>query len=118
MNQAFAALGSFILRQVIKQEFLRGYRMYFAGASSILAGIILGLDLLAGGTYTDERAGAALAAIMFGYKIIGQAGKQDALITNSARSATAAVSTPPMSRKDVATVAAIAQATDEETGHV
>lgn len=118
MNQAFASLGSFLLRQVVKQEFLKGYRMYFAGASSILGGVVIGLDLLAGGEYSEAKVGMAYAAIVFGYKIIGQAGKQDALIATTAASASAAVTTPPMTGKDRAAAANIEKVAEKETGHV
>lgn len=118
MNQAFAALGSFLLRHVVKQEFMRGYRMYFAGASSILGGVVVALDMFAGGEYSDERASMAFAAIVFGYNILGQAGKQDAIIATTAVSATAAVTQPPVTVGDVIAGAAVQKVADKETGHV
>lgn len=118
MNHAFAAIGSFILRNIIKQEFLRGYRSYFAGASSILGGVVLMLDMLAGGEYSEERAGFAYALIVLGYGIIGQAGKQDAIIATTAATATAAITTPPVTVTDIRKMAAVEQVADKETGHV
>ena len=67
----------------------------FAGFSAILGGVVVGLNMLAGGTYDKEQAGLAFATIVFGYKIIGDAGKKDKLIaaTQAAAAPVAVAST-------------------------
>jgi hypothetical protein len=77
MNQGLVALMGWVFDALVKQSWLQGYRMYVGGASSILGGVILVLDMVAGGHFSNEKAGAAWAAIAFGYTVIGQAGKQD-----------------------------------------
>lgn len=77
MNQGLLSIVAWVFNTLVKQEQLAGYRMYIGGASSILGGVILVLDMLVGGTFDTEKAAAAWAAFAFGYTVIGQAGKQD-----------------------------------------
>lgn len=86
MNQGLVAILGWTFDTLVKQSWAQGYRMYIGGASSILGGVILVLDMVAGGHFSNEKAAAAWAAIAFGYTVIGQAGKQDKI---------AAALTPP-----------------------
>lgn len=76
----YRALIDFIVAQVIRQEFMSGYRTYFAGAGSIAAGLGTAFYVLSTGDYDKEKVGAAIVAIIAGYKMIGDAGKKDKMI--------------------------------------
>ena len=77
MNQGLVALLGWLFNVLVKQSWLEGHRMYLGGASSILGGVVLIIDMAIGGHFSNEKAGAAWAAISLGYTVIGQAGKQD-----------------------------------------
>ena len=85
MNEFQRKVFAFVFDHLIAQKFLEGKRMYLAGFSSILVGVTLTLDMLAGGHYSNEKAASAFAAIAFGYKTIGEAGKHDRLIEAAAK---------------------------------
>ena len=80
MNAAGKWIIEFAFTHLIKMEWLRGHRSYVAGASSMLGGVIIVLDMVVSGVYSDERTAAAFAAITFGLSVIGKAGKSDKLI--------------------------------------
>jgi hypothetical protein len=106
MNQALMRIVAFVFDYVVKQKFLTGKRSYVGGASAILGGVVLILDMVVNGTFSEEKAGAAWAAISLGYAVIGHAGKQDkALVT--AKATVAAV---------VKNTAAVDQTTDAVVG--
>ena len=91
MNQGLTALMGWLFNKVVKQEQFKGYRMYIGGASSILGGVILALDMVVNGSFDTEKVAGAWAAIALGYTVIGQAGKQDAIkaaLTSKPESAT------------------------------
>jgi hypothetical protein len=71
---------AFILDRIVKQTWLDGYRTYLAGASAIAGAVVIVLDMLAGGEYSNEKMGMAFASFVLGQKIIGDAGKRDKLI--------------------------------------
>lgn len=77
MNQALMRIVAFVFDHVVKQKFLTGKRSYVGGASAILGGVVLILDMVVNGSFSEEKAGAAWAAISLGYAIIGHAGKQE-----------------------------------------
>lgn len=80
MNTGLMKLVAFVFEHVVKQRFLTGKRSYIGGASAILGGVVLVLDMVVNGTFSEEKAGAAWAAIAFGYAVIGHAGKQEKLL--------------------------------------
>lgn len=80
MNQGLMKLVAFIFDHVVKQEWMKGHRMYFGGFSAILGGVVLVLDMTVGGHFSEEKAAMAWAGISLGYTVIGQAGKQERLI--------------------------------------
>ena len=80
MNQLANKVFEFIFNQLIKQQWLEGSRSYIAGASSILGGLVVVLDMVYSGHYSDERMIVAWGGFTLGYKIIGDAGKKDKLI--------------------------------------
>lgn len=71
---------AWVFDYLIAQKQLDGYRMYFAGASSIAGALVIVLEMFAGGHYSDERAAVAFAAFVFGYRTLGEAGKRDKII--------------------------------------
>lgn len=71
---------AWVFDYLIAQKQLDGYRMYFAGASSIAGALVIVLEMFAGGHYSDERATVAFAAFIFGYRTLGEAGKRDKII--------------------------------------
>ena len=80
MNQALMRIVAFVFDHVVKQKFLTGKRSYVGGASAILGGVVLILDMVVNGSFSEEKAGAAWAAISLGYAVIGHAGKQEKLL--------------------------------------
>jgi len=88
-------LVAFVFNHFIEQKFLAGKRSYLAGASSILGGIVVLLEMTAGGTFDEQKAGIGFAAIAFGYKILGDAGKKDKLIAATQALADATVANAP-----------------------
>lgn len=93
MNQLANNIFRFVFNQIIKQEFLSGSRSYIAGASSILGGLVVVTEMLASGNYDEVRMGVAWAAFTLGYKIIGDAGKQEKLLEVAKTTATATSAT-------------------------
>jgi hypothetical protein len=89
-----------LLANVLKLNFLDGYRSYIGGAGFILLGVgMLAVGIMQG-TLSEATTGQALAAISAGFGMIGHAGKQDKMInaaqtTASATSATALTSAVP-----------------------
>jgi hypothetical protein len=83
MNQGLIKIAAFIFDHVVKQKFIAGYRSYIGGASAILGGVVLILDMTVNETFSEEKAGAAWAAISFGYAVIGHAGKQEKLLSST-----------------------------------
>lgn len=80
MNSGLIKIAAFIFDHVVKQKFIAGYRSYIGGASSILGGVVVILDMAVNGSFSEEKAGIAWAAISFGYAVIGHAGKQEKLL--------------------------------------
>ena len=87
MNQGVMKLVGFVFNQLVAQKFLTGHRSYIAGAMSILGGIVVIGDMVVNGQFDEVHAGAAWASIALGYKIIGDAGKKQALIDATAAAA-------------------------------
>jgi hypothetical protein len=80
MNGALQALSAWVFNTLVKQKFLDGKRSYIGGASTILGGLIIVLDMVVNGEYSNEKAGAAYAAFALGYTILGHAGKQEKML--------------------------------------
>lgn len=80
MNAGLMKVVGFVFDHLVKQKFLSGKRSYLGGASAILGGVILVLDMVVNGSFSEEKAGTAWAAISLGYAIIGHAGKQEKLV--------------------------------------
>lgn len=90
MNQLIQKILAGLFNHLVKQQFLAGHRSYIAGFSSILGAVVIVLDMVVNGNYSEERVGAAFAAFVFGQKIIGDAGKRDKLIAAQAATPTMA----------------------------
>ena len=80
MNAGLEALIGWIFNILVKQEFLAGKRMYLGGASTILGGVVIVIDMVINGTFSSERMAVAWAAFSLGYTVLGQAGKQDKIV--------------------------------------
>lgn len=64
-----------VLAYVLKLDFWAGYRSYIAGVASMLSGLALLALVVAGDPHGSVEGG--VAAIIFGLKVIGDAGKAD-----------------------------------------
>lgn len=77
MNQLTEKLIAFVFNHLVSQQFLSGYRMKLGGATFILGGVVLFLNMVIAGAWDDTTAEKAVGAIGLGYTIIGGAGKFD-----------------------------------------
>lgn len=79
-----SSLGHMLFKNVIKMEFLDGYRTYMAGASFVLGGVVvllnMGVAMANGQEYDPAAVEKAIASISVGLGIVGGAGKADKLI--------------------------------------
>lgn len=118
MNGIANKVFQFVYSQLIKQEFLSGHRSYIAGASSILGAVVLVLDMLYAGNYDEVKMGMAWAGVTLGYKIIGDAGKQERMIeiSKTTASATSATALTQATNRNIATASEAVQKADSNVG--
>ena len=80
MNQFLSTCAGWTFNQVVKQDFISGYRSYLGGASFLLTGLIVFVNMAIAGQWDTTQAEIGAASIAMGYRTIGQAGKSERLI--------------------------------------
>jgi hypothetical protein len=93
MNGLANNIFKFVFNQLVKQEFLSGNRSYIGGALAIMGGVSLIGEMLVAQEYDEAKMAMAWAGLALGYKIIGDAGKQEKLIEVAKTTATATSAT-------------------------
>jgi hypothetical protein len=86
---------AFVFNHIVAQKFVSGQRSHIAGFTSILGSLCIVANMVASGHFDEVQAGVAWAGFVLGYKILGDAGKKQALIdaTNAATAITVTTQT-------------------------
>lgn len=77
MNGFENKIAAFVFDHLVAMKWAKGYRTYLAGASCILGGVAIALEMVINGHYSEEKAGACFAAFALGFKVIGDRGQKD-----------------------------------------
>lgn len=80
MNTLIQKVFAFAFDHLVAQKFVTGRRAYLGGASFIVGGLVIVIDMVISGAYDQVQAEKAAAAFALGYTIIGAAGKADKAI--------------------------------------